>query len=671
MKATIKNILRHFLPIKSLLFLRQVYSLMRQYGIMYSLKCKIVLPDLNKSKYDNYIHQIGYIYRNVKINLKDYYIYPYDPTIFRIIQPNTSQICSITVDYMDVLDSDLQSLVKKLSICENQEFSRIEMLMIEHIERLAKRICLHISNSIGNNRLIELSAYFPHLLYRKPKTLDEAIQKLLFYNALFWQAGHALNGLGRLDMVLYEYYKKDIECGRLDKSGAKHQLKQLCLILGKHMKEKSGVLLGDTGQYILLGGIDRNGNTVQNELTEIFLDIFTELKAPDPKLILRVNDNTSDTIWQKAISCILTGCGSPLLMNETRIMNSMVEFGYDEQDVWNVGTSACWEPLIIGKSFDQNNPLPNIQVIKPLTELILSSENNQYPTFQDLLIKYKKLLEEEINNNIKDINFECSPLYTLFFDKCIDREQDYCAGGAKYNYHGVQIVGFPNLINALLNIKQIVYEKKLYTIKECSEALNNNFVGYEDMQIILCRNELKFGNTNEEVVNLTNHLMTYIGKVVSHNQINNNKIKVGFSSSQYITRSKDIIASMDGRGCGEPFATHISPVSKNIDIQEIMDFAGKLNYSDNRINGNVVDFIVPTSFAANPTKLKTILKNAITNGVFELQLNVLDAETLKDAKLHPDKYPNLVVRVWGFSAYFNDLPEEYKDNLIRRAESYA
>ena len=77
MKATIKNILRHFLPIKSRLFLRQVYSLMRQYGIMYSLKCKIVLPDLNKSKYDNYIHQIGYIYRNVKINLKDYYI-PYN-----------------------------------------------------------------------------------------------------------------------------------------------------------------------------------------------------------------------------------------------------------------------------------------------------------------------------------------------------------------------------------------------------------------------------------------------------------------------------------------------------------------------------------------------------------------------------------------------------------------
>ena len=87
-------------------------------------------------------------------------------------------------------------------------------------------------------------------------------------------------------------------------------------------------------------------------------------------------------------------------------------------------------------------------------------------------------------------------------------------------------------------------------------------------------------------------------------------------------------------------------------------------------DGNVVDFILPTSYMRNPNKLVDIVKSAVTRGVFELQLNILDANTLRDAKAHPEKYPNLIVRVWGFSAYFNDLPEEYKDNLIRRAEAY-
>ena len=98
-------------------------------------------------------------------------------------------------------------------------------------------------------------------------------------------------------------------------------------------------------------------------------------------------------------------------------------------------------------------------------------------------------------------------------------------------------------------------------------------------------------------------------------------------------------------------------------------FASSLKYEGNRINGNVVDFIIPASYAKMPDKLVVILKHACEKGIFELQLNVLDKQTLIDAKAHPEKYPNLIVRVWGFSAYFNDLPEEYKDNLIQRADT--
>ena len=147
-------------------------------------------------------------------------------------------------------------------------------------------------------------------------------------------------------------------------------------------------------------------------------------------------------------------------------------------------------------------------------------------------------------------------------------------------------------------------------------------------------------------------------------------LKVGFSSPAYISSSQSYMASPDGRLLGDPFAVHISPISSEIDISDILDFSAMLKYDNNRINGNVVDFILPTAYLNNASKLVEILKNACQQGIFELQLNVIDKATLIDAKKNPQKYPDLIVRVWGFSAYFNDLPESYKDALISRAEKY-
>ena len=323
----------------------------------------------------------------------------------------------------------------------------------------------------------------------------------------------------------------------------------------------------------------------------------------------------------------------------------------------------------IGKSFDQNNPLLNIPVIDSLNRVV--ARERKYEMFDELLADFKTVLKRQILDNIRDVEFDCSPLYSLFFEDCIKKQKDFSEGGAVYAYHGVQIVSFPNLINALLNLKSFVFEQKLFTMAECTKALKANFKGYDDMRHVLLSNPKKFGSTDSEVVSLTNELMNYISDVVATKTMNSKKTKVGFSSSHYLIVCKGVGASMDGRLASAPFAVHISPVSQKIDLQEVLDFAGSLDYSGNKMNGNVVDFIVPKAYADAPEKLMAILKNAMTTGVYELQLNVLDAATLKDAKAHPEKYPSLVVRVWGFSAYFNDLPEDYKDNLIARAEAYG
>lgn len=622
-----------------------------------------------KSSTDTFVRQSKVMYNKSNIDVSGFYVYPYDSWVGRMVYRKKMMITSVTVDYTIVLNSDMHTLKKRLLNSESTNFIKREVDMIDVIKNLSSRIIRQFDKKRIDKRGQELTEYFHLMLDRNPQSLDEAIQKLLFYNALFWQSGHWQNGLGRLDMVLYPFYEKDIKANVLTRDSAKNLIKEMCLILGRDMKAKSRALIGDTGQYILLGGIDQEGHTIQNDLTEIFLEVFTELKVPDPKLILRVNKNTSDVVWRKSIDCILTGCGSPLIINENKVMKGMIEFGYDKKDVWNFGTSACWEPLIIGKSFDQNNPLLNIPVIDSLNRVL--NQRTEYCCFDELMTVFKKMMKKQVLDNIRDVEFDCSPLYSLFYDDCIKRQKDFTEGGAVYAYHGVQIVSFPNLINALLNLKTYVFEQKLYTLDECARALKANFKGYDDMRKVLLNNPKKYGSTDKEVVDLTNELMQYISDVVATKTMNGKKTKVGFSSSHYLIVCKGVGASMDGRMAGTPFAVHISPVSHNIDLQEVLDFAGSLDYSGNKMNGNVVDFIVPKAYADAPEKLMTILKNAMTTGVYELQLNVLNASTLKDAKAHPDKYPSLVVRVWGFSAYFNDLPEEYKDNLIARAEAYA
>ena len=144
------------------------------------------------------------------------------------------------------------------------------------------------------------------------------------------------------------------------------------------------------------------------------------------------------------------------------------------------------------------------------------------------------------------------------------------------------------------------------------------------------------------------------------------KIKFGLSSPFYIRDAKGVAADFAGRKKGNPYSTHISSIDAT--YTEVINFAGKLDYSGHAFNGNVVDFFVSPSFIENNTeKFKLFMKAAINIGYFQMQMNIMDSKTLIDAKQHPDKYPGLIVRVWGFSAYFNDLPEDYKNVLIERA----
>lgn len=603
----------------------------------------------------------------IKVNIDSYYIYPYDGTLIRSIYRHLRPIASITPDYSKILSSNLETVRNEIFKCQDDKYKKALNKSLEATITLLNRIIMALKKETDNTRTKELLPYFINMFDKPVQSFDEALQRILFYNSMFWQNGIQHNGIGRLDLILCHYYEKDIKEGVITRKSAKTKLINFINILAKDTKRKSAAFIGDTGQVIILGGIDQYGRIIENEITYMLLEIFSEHPVPDPKLLFRVNKHTRLKAWDLIVASILKGSGSPLIINEDKVIPLLNDFGYETNDTWNFGTSACWEPLIIGKSFDQNNAISNIIILDALSETIHKSE---FKTFEDFLADLNDCINKQINKIDTKLEFDKCPFLSMFIDGCIEKGIDIGDGGAKYNFHGLLVVGLPNIVNAVLNIREVVFNKKILNIKDLVAAVDSNYEKAEDILYLLLSNTRKFGSTDPDVIRLTNQITSVIDSAMKLKTMKGKPLKVGFSSPGYIELSKRYPASLDGRKKGDPFAVHISPISSKVDISEVLNFAAKLDYGGSRINGNVVDFILPMSYTSKPEQLALILKDACQKGVFELQLNVLNKEKLIQAKKHPEMYPELIVRVWGFSAYYSDLPEDYKDYIIARSDLY-
>ena len=354
-------------------------------------------------------------------------------------------------------------------------------------------------------------------------------------------------------------------------------------------------------------------------------------------------------------------------------IDKMIEFGYDKEDATNYVVSACWEPSAVGKGFEQNN-INFISFLKPLNKLFDKSSDEfirGINDFDTLFEMYKNNLKEEADNliNVLDaIEWNEDPLLSMFIDDCNQKQRDISKGGAKYNHYGITTVSLANTVNSLYNIKDLVFDNNKIGLLELNEIRKDNFKDNENVLNLLKNNSKHFGCDDEEIINLTNEIICHLEDCFKgYTNRLGGKIKFGLSAPSYISAGQEISASFDGRRNGEAFSTHISSDS-NEDYTEIMRFASKIDYDGNKFNGNVLDLMASPNFITdNFEKFTDFLEISASLGYFQMQMNVVDSKTLIEAKENPELHPNLIVRVWGFSAYFNDLPLEYKDVLIDRA----
>ncbi len=573
-------------------------------------------------------------------------------------------LSNFTLAYDKIIHGTFKQLFQ--AAMGEDEYGMEVKLVADGIRILVKRIQDAIPKSdlkpdIKEKQMI----YFQRMLTTKAEHFEEALQRILFFNQIMWQTRHRLNGIGRLDKILDDFYQKDLEAGLIDDSKAGSVVSDFLRQLSKYSKYKSDALEGDIGQIIVLGGLNSDGSYFSNTLTEIFLKEQAKLEKPDPKTFLRVSKKMPDYLLDIAVGCLASKTGSPLFSNDDIVIPALLQFGILDEDAYEYCASACWEPFIVGKSLDQNN-IAVFDYFTALDEVL----NEKIDTFNDLLNKYidkNKIKFKEFLNNLDQIKWAKDPLVSMFTEGCNEKREDISKGACIYKNYGITTVALANVIDSLFNVRKLVFEQKKYSLKQLNDIRLKNFEEQDELYQDIQSAFKYYGHDKEEIISFVNMITGSMVQIATDykNQYGG-KVKFGLSSPGYNILSKKTNADISGRKFGMPYNTHISCLDAS--YTEVVNFAARLVYKDQRFNGNVIDFFVPPGLVTeNADKFILFLKGAINCGFFQMQMNIMDSKTLIDAKSNPKKYAGLIVRVWGFSAYFTDLPESYQNLLIDRA----
>lgn len=500
------------------------------------------------------------------------------------------------------------------------------------------------------------------------KSFREALQFLRIIHYSLWLEGNYHNTLGRFDKYMYPYFKHDIDAGILDENEAYDLVVDFFLSLNRDSDTYVGVQQGDNGQSMVLGGIDENGDEVFNELSELCLKASEELLMIDPKINLRVGKNTPLSVYEKGSRLTKAGLGFPQYSNDDVVIEGLKKLGYEEKDARNYVVAACWEFIVPKVGAD----VANIAALSfpKIIDICLHRDLEQCDTFEKFQSSVRTEIEREcdrICGQIKDLWFVPSP----FMNVCMDC--DIYTGG-KYNNFGIHGCGIATAADSLTAIKKYIYDEKYISKQEMIKAVDSDFEGDNELLAKLRFETPKMGNNIEEADDEGVFLLDCFSDALSGKKNCRGGIfRAGTGTAMYyLWYADEIGASPDGRRKGEPFGTNFSPslfTKINGPVSVIKSFS-KPDLKKT-INGGPLTLEFHSSMFNDADCIKKVaglVKSFIDMGGHQLQLNVVSMEKMKDAQLHPERHRQLVVRIWGWSAYFVELDKEYQDHVMKRQE---
>ncbi|MFC1931274.1 glycyl radical protein [Chloroflexota bacterium] len=572
---------------------------------------------------------------------------------------------------------------------------------------LARTLADEEKNAQRKLELKQIGEICNHVPENPARSYWEALQAIWFMHVLRWveSNGHSVS-VGRLDQFLYPYYQKDIEAGTLTKEDALVLMENLFVKIAgvKRMRPWTDTVYKagyPTFQGITIGGQTPEGLCAVNELSYLILEATARLRLPEPVVICRVYSETPDEFLVKGTETLVRhGGGLPAFFSDETIVSAMQNDGVPLEQARNYGNVPCAGVAVPGKHIDHvgSDSLVNLAKVleiacnggtNPDTGLRLCPDDRDLATFNsfdDVWDAYKKQVKYYMHFVPIFGAISCSlyaelnpsPFASSLIDYRIEMGKDMNEGGGptKDNSDHVSGHGVANVADALAAIKTLIFEEKRVTGKELKEVLANNFEGARGEEI---RNMVlkvpKYGNGIDSVDDMA-------ALVAKHFNEELKKCGPSWRGGSYGTSFQGITANVpegqmtgatpDGRKSREPLADNISP-SAGVDINGVtamLRSVAKLDHSRYRY-GNILNVkFHPTALKGDGVKkLASLIRTYLVDlKGYQLQFNIVSADTLKEAQMNPEKYKDLVVKVAGYCAQFISLDKRLQDQIIFRTE---
>ena len=603
-----------------------------------------------------------------------------------------SSVSHLTIDYETALRFGMNFYEQKVADrLEDKALSKRQIRFLKSLSNVISAMRIYHRRYLEKVKNIKPDIYrnLQQVPFQPARNFYEAVQCVWFIFSFVRLCGN-WPGIGRLDVMLGDYLKRDLENGTLTIDRAREILASFFIKGTEWILKDTPPSSGDAQHYqnIVLAGTDKHGKEVANEVTYLVLDIVEELGISDFPITVRLHENTPERLLRKVSKVMRHGGGVVAVYNETLILKALTAYGYPAADVQNFANDGCWEVQVPGKTFFIYVPFDSLSLLQKKT--LDGYRKNDFSSFERLYGAYVSDLEDQVKEIYASvsqafgglkIDVPCSEWKTatpcsvvsLFERGCIEKARSYYEGGPEYNVFSPHIGGVADTVNSLYAIKKLVFDEKKITFAEFMDVLRENWQGNDILRSYA--NSLHYyGTDNEEVDKIYVSLLhDFFLACRKWDKRGNCFFPAGVSTfGREIAWAQNRLAAAEGTLGGEVLASNASP-SPGTDTEGVTAIIKSYCKADlsEMVTGAALDLkISPQALSGEGgiSALKALLRGFVKLGGFFLQIDTVSAQTLRNAQQNPKKYKTLSVRVSGWNARFITLTREWQDMIIGRTE---
>jgi formate C-acetyltransferase len=602
-----------------------------------------------------------------------------------------------SIDYLnDPEGYDKQEQLMAMQVCADAIISYAE----RHAQK-AREMAENEENAVRRKELERIALVCSRVPANAPGDFWEALQAYWFVHIGVITELNTWDSFnpGKLDQHLYPFYKKGIDEGTLTPEKAKELLECLWVKFNNQpAPPKVGITLAESGTYtdfanINIGGIKPDGSDGVNEVSYMLLDVIGDMKILQPSTNVQVSPKNQDRFVKKACEIIRMGMGFPSVFNTDAVMKELIRQGKSIEDARCGGTSGCVETGAFGKEAYILTGYFNIPKVLEITlnngvDLktgkrigIETGDPTQFKSYEELFDAFKKQMHYFIDIKVRGNNiieklyatYMPSPFLSIVVDDCIKKGKDYNAGGARYNTNYIQGVGIGSITDCLSAVKYHVFESKAMSMKDLLAALKDNFEGHEKVRQRLINKTPRYGNDDDYADDIMVSVFeAFFNEVDGRRNVKGGCYRINMlPTTCHIYFGSVIGATPDGRKAEQPLSEGISPVqgADKYGPTAVIKSASKMDHL--KTGGTLLNQkFTPQVLEGEEglMKLTHLIRSYFKLDGHHIQFNVVNADTLRDAQKNPEKYSHLIVRVAGYSDYFNNLNRKLQDEIITRTE---